>query len=337
WQSNQPAASKLSRRGRKVERVEPVFSVPMQCKPVSALPDGAQWSFEIKFDGYRAVAVKLGKQVRLFSRNEKPLGSTFPEIIDALAAVPGDFVMDGEVVALDSQGLPSFQLLQNHQSSKAPIYLYGFDLLNDNGESLLDAPLARRRERLDALLRTVTDAKIRVSPILQAETGQVIAAVRKLGLEGVIGKRLDSTYEPGKRSGAWIKHRINNEQEFVIGGYVPGSRGFDALLVGVYQAKDLFYVAKVKNGFLARTREELFPHLKRLSMPRCPFVNLPEKKSSRWGESLTAEKMKECRWVKPHLVCEVGFVEWTEADHLRHCTFRGMRDDKDAREVTRET
>jgi bifunctional non-homologous end joining protein LigD len=336
WHSNRPAA-KFSGRRRKAERVEPAFIVPMQCKPVSALPDDAQWSFEIKFDGYRAVAVKSGKQIRLFSRNEKLLGESFPDIIDALAALPGDFVLDGEVVALDSQGIPSFQLLQSHQSRNAPIYFYGFDLLNDNGESLLNEPLARRRERLDALLRTATATRIRLSPILQADSGQVIEAVRKLGLEGVVGKRLDSIYEPGKRSGAWIKHRTNNEQEFVIGGYVPGSRGFDALLVGVYQAKDLFYVAKVKNGFLARTRDELFPQLKRLSIARCPFVNLPEEKSSRWGESLTAEKMKECRWVKPRLVCQVGFVEWTEADHLRHCTFRGMRHDKDAREVIRET
>jgi bifunctional non-homologous end joining protein LigD len=338
WQSNRPAARTKTSRPRFTSkgRVEPAFVVPMQCKPVSSLPDDSPWSYEIKFDGYRAIAVKHDQKVRLYSRNEKILDASFPAIIAAFASVPGDLVVDGEIVALDSQGLPSFQLLQNYQSSKAPIYFYAFDLLNDNRESLLNEGLARRRERLEAVLAEAPE-QIRLSPILHADSGQVLAAVRKLGLEGVVGKRLDSMYEPGKRSGAWIKHRTNNEQEFVIGGYIPGSRGFDALLVGVYEGEELVFVAKVKSGFVPRLRDELFPTLKRIGISKCPFTNLPEKKSSRWGESLTAEKMKECRWVKPQLVCQVGFVEWTEANHLRHCTFLGMRDDKGAREVVRET
>ena len=142
--------------------------------------------------------------------------------------------------------------------------------------------------------------------------------MRKLGLEGVVGKRIDSIYEPGERSGAWIKLRTNMEQEFVIGGYIPGARGFDALLVGVYEKKRLIFVAKVKNGFVPRIRDELFPALKALQTAQCPFKNLPEKRASRWGESLTAEKMEQCRWVKPKLVCQVAFVEWTDAGHLRH-------------------
>ena len=115
--------------------------------------------------------------------------------------------------------------------------------------------------------------------------------MRKLGLEGIVGKRIDSVYEPGERSGAWIKLRANMEQEFVIGGYVPGARGFDALLVGVYERKDLIFVAKVKNGFVQRIRDEFFPALKALQTANCPFKNLPEKRSSRWGESITGEKM----------------------------------------------
>ena len=161
--------------------------------------------------------------------------------------------------------------------------------------------------------------------------------MRKLGLEGVVGKRIGSIYEPGERSGAWIKLRTNMEQEFVIGGYIPGARGFDALLVGVYEKKQLIFVAKVKNGFVPRIRDEIFPALKALQTVPCPFKNLPEKKASRWGESLTAEKMEQCRWVKPRLVCQVAFVEWTDAGHLRHCTFVAMRDDKNSSEVVRET
>jgi ATP-dependent DNA ligase len=172
---------------------------------------------------------------------------------------------------------------------------------------------------------------------VQAPSGEVLEAVRGLGLEGIVGKRIDSVYEPGERSGAWIKYRANMEQEFVIGGYIPGARGFDALLVGVYEDKELVFVAKVKNGFVPRIRDGLFPALKALQTAKCPFRNLPEKRASRWGESLTAEKMKECYWVTPELVCQLAFVEWTDAWHLRHCTFVAMRDDKKSAEMVRET
>ena len=158
-----------------------------------------------------------------------------------------------------------------------------------------------------------------------------IAAMRKLGLESVVGKRIDSTYEPGERSGAWIKQRTNREQEFVIGGYIPGAHGFDALLVGLYQNKQLVFTAKVKNGFVPRIRDRILPALENVRTAHCPFKNLPEQRTSRWGESLTAEKMNECRWIKPKLVCQVKFVEWTDAGHLRHCTFVAMRDDKKTR------
>ena len=178
---------------------------------------------------------------------------------------------------------------------------------------------------------------LRLSSLLRAPSGEVLEAVRKLGLEGVVGKRVDSTYEPGERSGAWIKHRANMEQEFVIGGYIPGARGFDALLVGVYENKELIFVAKVKDGFVPRIRDEIFQALERLTVAHCPFKNLPETRASRLGESLTAEKMNQCRWIKPKLVCQVAFVEWTDAGHLRHCTFVGTRDDKDPAEVVRET
>jgi ATP-dependent DNA ligase len=121
-----------------------------------------------------------------------------------------------------------------------------------------------------------------------------------------------------------------------VGGFVPGSHGFDSLIVGVFEKKRLQFVAKVRNGFVPRIRDEIFPSLKKLMSDDCPFVNLPEKKSSRWGEPLTAEKMNECRWVKLVLVCQVAFVEWTDGGKLRHCTFLGMRDDKAAAQVVRE-
>jgi bifunctional non-homologous end joining protein LigD len=213
-----------------------------------------------------------------------------------------------------------------------PVYFYVFDLLNRDGELLVNLSIERRRQLLESFL-TVPKDPVRLSPLLQAASGQIFWAVRTLGLEGVVGKRVDSTYQ----SGAWIKHRTNLEQEFVTGGFVPGARGFDALLVGVYENKRLIFVAKVKDGFVPRIRDEIFPPLKTLSVVHCPFKNLPEKRASRWGEALTAEKMTQCRWVTPKLVCQVAFLEWTDAGHLRHCTFVAMRDDKRPAEVVRET
>jgi bifunctional non-homologous end joining protein LigD len=336
WQSNRPAATRDQPPRAALPRVEADFIEPMQCKPVTKLPEEEGWMFEIKFDGYRCIAVKTGSTVKLYSRRENTLNDRFPDVVAALEGFKGDFVMDGEIVAADEQGRPSFQLLQNSSLRKHPIYFHAFDLLNRDGRDLRDSPIERRRQNLNELLAEATDP-IRVSPLLDAPGGQVLKAVQELGLEGVIGKRTGSLYESGKRSGAWIKHRTNRRQEFVIGGYVPGAHGFDALLVGVYETRHLVYVAKVRNGFLARHRKEILPQLKKLAIPECPFANLPEKKSSRWGESLTAEKMQECRWVRPKLVCEVAFVEWTDGGKLRHCSFIAMRDDKKASAVVRET
>jgi bifunctional non-homologous end joining protein LigD len=334
WQSNRSAApTKRRLKGR--NRVEATFIPPMLCKPIETLPSGENWTFEIKFDGYRCITVKTGPEVKLYSRNEKVLNGRFAKLVDAIKAIDGDFVLDGEIVALDDQGRPSFQLLQTNRPRTATICMYLFDLLVWNGEALQQMPIENRREQLDELLAEPTD-RVRLSPLLNAPADQVLEAIQKLGLEGVVGKRSRSSYEPGERSGAWIKHRTNRRQEFVIGGYLPGAHGFDSLLVGVYEGKKLTYVAKVRNGFIARQREEIFPMLKKFPSSRCPFANLPEEMSSRWGESLTAEKLKECRWVKPKLVCQVAFVEWTTAGHLRHCKFIAMRDDKSASKVVLE-
>jgi bifunctional non-homologous end joining protein LigD len=196
------------------KRTEPAFIEPMQCKPVTALPEGEKWTFEIKFDGYRCVVVKRESEVTLFSRHKKVLNRRFPSVVQALASLESDFVLDGELVALDSQGRPSFQMIQATPSQSLPIHFYAFDLLNRNGELLIKLPLSRRRELLESLLAAPTDP-LRLSPLLQAPSEEVLEAVRKLGLEGVVGKRIDSVYESGDRSGAWIKVRTNMEQEFV--------------------------------------------------------------------------------------------------------------------------
>jgi bifunctional non-homologous end joining protein LigD len=164
----------------------------------------------------------------------------------------------------------------------------------------------------------------------------VIESVRTAGLEGVIAKRLDSAYEPGSRSGAWRKMRINQGQEFVIGGYTLGGKNFDALIFGCYEAGQLLYVGRTRNGFTPRLREQLYLRFRGLEIAECPFVNLPEARSGRWGQGLTAEKMKECRSLKPVLVGQFEYVEWTPDNHLRHSSFIALREDRNAREVRRE-
>jgi ATP-dependent DNA ligase len=163
-----------------------------------------------------------------------------------------------------------------------------------------------------------------------------LSAVREQGLEGIVGKRKDSLYQPGKRSGAWIKYRVNRGQEFVIGGYFPGPHGFDSLIVGYYDEDRLMYVARTRNGFVPASRRQVFSKLKHLVTPTCPFVNLPETKRSRFGEALNAEKMKKAVWLKPEVVAQIEFLEWTEGDRLRHSKFVGLRQDKKPRSVFKE-
>jgi DNA ligase D-like protein (predicted ligase) len=289
WQSNRPATSgKGSKHRRSRKPTEPAFIEPMQCKPVAVLPADDKWTFEIKFDGYRCIAVKRGSEVTLFSRNKKILNKRFPKISDALAVLKGDFVVDGELVAFDPQGRPSFQLLQNTQSRALSVYFFVFDLLNLDGEALLSLSLEHRRDLLATLFTSAEDP-LRLSAQLQAPSGQIIEAVRQLGLEGVVGKQIDSVYEPGQRSGAWIKHRTNKEQEFVVGGYIPGSQGFYALLVGVYENKRLMFVAKVKNGFLPSIRSKTLRALETLKT-RVSVRKSPRGKSLPLGRGINRGK-----------------------------------------------
>lgn len=161
--------------------------------------------------------------------------------------------------------------------------------------------------------------------------------MRHHGLEGIVAKRANSVYQPGKRTGLWSKHRISLGQEFVIGGYVPSNLGLDSIIVGFYRGKDLIYVSRVRAGFVPATRRKVFEQIKHLTTTHCPFANLPESASGRWGQGLTAEKMKECLWLRPEIVAQIEFLEWTSVDHLRHTKFIGLRDDKDPGKVVKET
>ena len=178
---------------------------------------------------------------------------------------------------------------------------------------------------------------VQVSEQFTIPLERMVEAVKANSLEGIVAKRLNSHYEPGQRSGAWVKQRLNRAQEFVIGGYRPGTVGFDSLLIGFYRDGELRYCASTRNGFVPATRREVFERLRGLEIEECPFVNLPEANAGRWGAGLTAKKMSECRWVRPEVVAQFEFVEWTEGEHLRHAKYVGLRDDKDAQAVVRET
>ncbi len=337
WHSNRTQADTSPKPPAPRRRTaKPAFVEPMQCKPVHELPTDEGWTFELKFDGYRALAIKAGSKVAVYSRNHKRLDHRFPALPDAFAQIEGDWVIDGEVVTLGKNGQPSFQILQHTSGPQREVLFYAFDLIHHHGEDLKQLPLEERRLLLAEVMAGSSDP-IRLAPVLEAPPEEVLKAITKMGMEGIVGKRAGSLYEPGERSGAWIKMKTNRQQEFVIGGYTVGLHGFDALVVGVYQEGELMYAARVKSGFVPRVRADILKLLKKRLRKSCPFANLPEKKGSQWGESLTAEKMEECRWVKPDLVCQVAFVEWTGAGHLRHSSFVAMREDKGALEVERES
>jgi bifunctional non-homologous end joining protein LigD len=297
------------------------------------LPQGDQWSYEVKWDGYRTLALKDGTKVKLLSRNLKDATARYPTVARAVRDLRAKTaILDGEIIAIDEHGRPSFQAL-HHQAAHTIVY-YVFDLLHLNGRDLMRLPLEERRIALEDV---ITGTRVMRSEPLRGTPMQIEAAVRKLKLEGVVAKRRDSQYEPGKRSKAWVKVKFNRRQEFVIGGYKPRASNFESLLVGYYEGRELKFASKVRAGLTPHIRAELLPVLKGIEQPRCPFTNLPSSKTGHWGEGITADDMAALRWVKPRIVAEVAFVEWTRDGLLRHPEFFGIRNDKDPRSVKRET
>lgn len=319
-----------SKTGSQLNRVG--FIQTMDCRPVEKLPDGPGWTYEIKLDGYRIEAVRRQGAVALYSRKGNVFNDRYPHIAKALGSIPKDTVLDGEVVAIGPDGLPDFNLLQN--SASAEIVYYVFDILIHEGRDLMRLPLSERRQILASALEF--NDFVHLSVVSLGPLAKMLSFVKSHGLEGVVAKRADSHYQPGLRTGSWVKQRVNTGQAFVIGGYIPSGAGVDSIVVGIYKERNLHYVARVRGGFVPATRRKVFEQLKQLKIMKCPFVNLPEKTAGRWGQGLTAEKMKECVWVRPEIVAEVEFLEWTDGDKLRHAKFMRLRDDKDPKDIGRE-
>jgi DNA ligase D-like protein (predicted ligase) len=314
------------------------FIKPMLLLRSEMLPsDEGQWEYQLKLDGYRAVAFKTSGKVHLRSRNDNDFGSRYSQVLRGLAGMPPDTIIDGEVVALNSTGRPSFGLLQNYVSGDVSIVFFIFDVMMIRGRDLTGQSLLARREVLEQKILPTLRDPVRYAAPLDAPLASLVHAVRTQGFEGLVAKRRDSSYEPGLRTGAWMKMRVNQGQEFVIGGYTIGSKSFDALIFGYYDdAGRLIYAARTRNGFTPASRAQLTKRFRGLESTGCPFANLPEAKSGRWGQGLTKAKMADCRWLKPELVGQFEFLEWTGENHLRHTRFVALREDKRARDVRRE-
>jgi bifunctional non-homologous end joining protein LigD len=280
----------------------------------------AGWVNEEKYDGYRALAYKRGTRVRIWSRNGIDRTADFAPIAEALAKLAGDFVLDGEIVAFDAAGVSRFQRLQRRELGEpVPLVYAVFDCLEAGGEPLLSRPLAERRRRLEEIV-PARSRVLRRSRRLSPDGLAAFAAAREAGWEGIVAKSDASRYEPGCRSKSWLKVKVRKESEFVIGGWTDpgGSRAhFGALLVGLFEGEKLRYAGKVGTGY----SEKILADVSRRFRPSdvCPFRTRPKEKGA--------------HWVKPELVAQIGFTEWTEDGKLRHPTFLGLRSDKRAREL----
>jgi bifunctional non-homologous end joining protein LigD len=299
--------------------IEPMKAV-LSDKPFS----DPGWIFERKLDGIRCIAIRDGSGVSLMSRTARRMNDQFPEIAEALDREPArDYIADGEIVAF-RDGITSFERLQQRHRKHVPVFLYVFDLPRFEGEDLRPLPLRERKARLRHGLRF--EGPIRFNPHRNGEHGEELyrEACRK-GLEGVIAKRADSPYA-GTRSRDWLKLKCHHEQELVIGGFTApkGSRTeFGALLVGYNEEGALRYAGKVGTGFDQATLRELGARMREVEQdesPFAPFKPIPP----------------GTRWLRPELVAQIGFAEWTRDGRLRHPRYLGLRDDKPASEVVRE-
>jgi bifunctional non-homologous end joining protein LigD len=302
---------------------------------VKALPEGPQWEYELKLDGYRLQAVKHEDKVRLYSRRGNDFTKKFARIATCVSKIQAScVVLDGEAVAVDEHGKPSFQMLQNRASLPAGWQLayYAFDLLHLNGEDLTGLPLRDRRAMLESVLG---NSGVLLSQSLPGTLPQIMAAVKQHGLEGIVAKRLDSKYQAGRRSDLWLKHPLKPKQEFVIGAFRLDGKRLELLLVGYFENGKLVFAGKVHQGLNPANRAALLKILQPLSSDKCLFANLPTTKKGHWGEGVTAEEMNDYIWLRPQVVADIGFAEWTTGGVLRHAEFVAVLEDKLPREVLR--
>jgi bifunctional non-homologous end joining protein LigD len=303
---------------------------PMLATLAEEVPRGAGWEFEVKWDGYRAIATVSQGDATLTSRNGNDLTVRFANVAKEIvkAVKTPDCVLDGEVCALDETGRSSFSAMQQGKP-ETPLVFYAFDLLELDGEPLVDLPLVDRRKRLTALLDK-RNRTVRLSEGFD-DGNALLQAATEQHLEGMMAKRLDSRYLPGKRTRDWLKVKTHGEQEFVIAGFTKGTgrraSSFGALVLGYYQGGELVYAGNVGTGFNSREIDKLLDKLRPLKRATPPFREVPKMPKVRKSDVI---------WVEPELVCEVEFAEWTHDGRLRAPAYKGLREDKPAEDVRRE-
>ncbi len=307
---------------------------PMLATLANRPPEGSKWVYEIKWDGVRAICYIEDGRLRMLSRNGNSFDRQYPELSVIPRQVAADTaIIDAEIAVLDEQGRSRFGLIQPrihqtnanevaHLSRKTPVKMYAFDLLYWNGYDLRNTPLLDRKR---ALAEIVTPGeRIQVSEHFMVKGQEILEAARQMGLEGVIAKEASSKYEP-KRSRSWLKLKVTGQQEFVICGYTHGERStFSSLVLGVYDDGELKFAGCVGTGFNDQTLAQIWKKLKPLETTKNPF-----------GKSI--DVLREVTWVEPKLLCDVKFTEWTQDGRLRAPVFIGLRDDKNAEEVVRES
>ena len=310
---------------------KPATYSPMLATLAEEVPRGAGWTFEVKWDGYRAIATVSGSETTLTSRNRNDLTARFEHVAReiAKAAKTPDCVLDGEVCALDDEGRSSFSAMQQGKAG-TPLVYYVFDLLELEGEPLVDLPLVERRKRLERLLDK-RNRTVRLSETFD-DGNALLEVAKQQRLEGIMAKRLDSKYAVGRRTRDWLKVKTHGEQEFIIAGFTKGTgrraSSFGSLVLGYFQGRELVYAGNVGTGFNSREIDKLLDKLRPLKRDTSPFREVPKMPKVRKSDVI---------WVEPKLVCEVEFAEWTHDGRLRAPSYKGLREDKAAEEVRRET
>jgi bifunctional non-homologous end joining protein LigD len=303
------------------------FVPPMLLRLVPRLPVGKEWQYEVKWDGYRAIAIVKTGTARLISRNDKDMSQRFPQIVAGLGKLKViTATLDGEIVVLSKDGKPDFEALQYFDRRKARnVFYYAFDLLELNGRDLKKLPLVQRRKQLESLLGE-TPTAIRYSSTLEGEPETLITAVREQGLEGIVAKDRNSTYESGKRSGKWQKFKLYQEEELMIGGFIPdGKDGLESVVLGVPEGKRLRYVACLNVHLPREASRAAATKLIALKTATSPFGEISTRQpGNSWSGGMTEAQKAVAVLVKPKYKAEVRFLEWTKGGSLRHAQVKRM-------------
>ncbi len=324
------APKKLPKTSQKEETEE--LPKPMLAKLTEHLPEGTEWRYEKKYDGFRILAIRDKGGVQLYSRNGKDMNALFPSLVEELSSVDKYVWLDGELVIEDKRGKTHFQLIASGEPipSNLTLRYYVFDILRLENEYVTDYALKEREELLALLFRRIKKSKIvQLTPILPGTAQQVKVKAEEQQWEGIIAKDVNSTYLQGKRSGFWTKFKLRNTQEAIICGYTSpqGSRSFfGALVLGYYRDGELVYIGNCGTGFNTKSLKDIYT-----------TMHKHEKRYKPFKEEVTIAKEKEVTWLRPLMVCEVYYSEWTTDGRLRHPVFKGLRQDKDAEEIEKES